>query len=196
MNSRLQTPDALPPRNNPFTHCIGGWVDLRAGLDVNGESLLSVPEFEPRAVLARGLDVRSCGRRKCAFCSCFWSLTSTRLTVCVLVWSYWSFWQPQQAGKSLGLVLGEKKLTWSVFLTYAASYVRIQLKRRRRRWYQEPEGATGLIHLNGKRPWHVWLLEITRFVVLFCCKCILWNTGPVVYVFVSQPLWDRGKFIH
>ena len=46
-----------------------------AGLDVVEKCLLSVPEFEPRAVQPRGLDhVRSHEMRKSAFCSCVWSL--------------------------------------------------------------------------------------------------------------------------
>jgi hypothetical protein len=32
-------PAALPPRKRPGTHCIGGWVGPRAGLDVCGKSL-------------------------------------------------------------------------------------------------------------------------------------------------------------
>ena len=77
-----------------------------AGLDVVEQSLLPVPEFEPRTVQSRGLDdVRSNERRKFVFCCCVRSLHCTQLTVCVFVWSYWSFLQAQQAGKSLGLVL-------------------------------------------------------------------------------------------
>ena len=39
------SPAALPPEQSPGTHCAGSWVDLRAGVDVYGKSLL--PELEP-----------------------------------------------------------------------------------------------------------------------------------------------------
>ena len=41
-------PAALP-RERPGTHCIGGWVALRAGLDGCGISGLP-PGFDPRTV--------------------------------------------------------------------------------------------------------------------------------------------------
>ena len=34
-------PSALYPRERPGTHCTGGWVGPRAGLDMCGKSLLS-----------------------------------------------------------------------------------------------------------------------------------------------------------
>jgi len=40
--------------------------------------------------------------------------------------------------------VGGKKLTWSVLLTFTASCARLQLKRRRHRWYQELECAISL----------------------------------------------------
>jgi hypothetical protein len=41
------TPRPLYPREIPCTHCIGGWVSLRAGLDRCGKSR-SQPGFDPR----------------------------------------------------------------------------------------------------------------------------------------------------
>ena len=38
---------ALPPRERPGTHCIGGWLRPRAGLDGFRE-ISSPPEFDPR----------------------------------------------------------------------------------------------------------------------------------------------------
>ena len=43
------TPRLLYPREILGTHCIGGWVDPRAGLDGCGKSGLS-PGFDPRTV--------------------------------------------------------------------------------------------------------------------------------------------------
>jgi hypothetical protein len=40
---------ALPPGMRPGTHCIGGWVGPRAGLDGCGISRLP-PGFDPRKV--------------------------------------------------------------------------------------------------------------------------------------------------
>jgi hypothetical protein len=42
------TPRPLYPRERPGTHCTGGWVDLRAGLDVCEKSRR--PGFDPRTV--------------------------------------------------------------------------------------------------------------------------------------------------
>ena len=39
---------ALYPRERPGTHCTGGWVGLRAGLDVR--KISSPPGFDPRTV--------------------------------------------------------------------------------------------------------------------------------------------------
>ena len=41
---------ALPPGKRPGTHCIGGWVDPRAGLDRCGKSRLPHRGFDPRTV--------------------------------------------------------------------------------------------------------------------------------------------------
>jgi hypothetical protein len=40
-----------PGKRTPGAHCIGGWVDLRAGLDTEarGEILCLLPEIEPRS---------------------------------------------------------------------------------------------------------------------------------------------------
>ena len=43
------TPRPLYPREKPGTHCIGGWVGLRAGLDRCGK-IRPPPEFDPRTV--------------------------------------------------------------------------------------------------------------------------------------------------
>jgi hypothetical protein len=41
------TPAALPPGKRPGTHCIGGWVGPRAGLD-GWRKISPPPEFDPR----------------------------------------------------------------------------------------------------------------------------------------------------
>jgi len=41
------TPRPLYPRERPGSHCTGGWVDLRAGLDGCVKSR-PPPEFDPR----------------------------------------------------------------------------------------------------------------------------------------------------
>jgi len=38
-------PAAIYPRKRPGTHCIGGWVETRVGLDGCGK-----PGFDPRTV--------------------------------------------------------------------------------------------------------------------------------------------------
>jgi hypothetical protein len=43
------TPRPPYPRERQGTHCIGGWVDLRAGLDWCGKSR-PPPRFDPRTV--------------------------------------------------------------------------------------------------------------------------------------------------
>ena len=43
------TPQPLYPRERPGTHCTGGWVDPRAGLD-GCEKSRPPPVFEPRTV--------------------------------------------------------------------------------------------------------------------------------------------------
>jgi len=42
-------PAVLPPGRRPGTHCIGGWMGPRAGLDGCGKSL-PPPGFYPRTV--------------------------------------------------------------------------------------------------------------------------------------------------
>jgi len=37
MGGQRHAPAALPPGERPSTHCIGGWVDPRAGLDECGK---------------------------------------------------------------------------------------------------------------------------------------------------------------
>ena len=43
------TPRPLYPRERTVTHCIGGWVENRAGLDGCGKSR-PTPGFDPRTV--------------------------------------------------------------------------------------------------------------------------------------------------
>ena len=38
VGGQLHAPAALPPGKRPGTHCIGGWVGPRAGLDECGKS--------------------------------------------------------------------------------------------------------------------------------------------------------------
>ena len=38
VSGQLHAPAALPPGKRPGTHCIGGWVGPRAGLDGCGET--------------------------------------------------------------------------------------------------------------------------------------------------------------
>jgi len=38
VGGKLHAPAALPPRKRPDTHCVGGWVGPRAGLDGCGKS--------------------------------------------------------------------------------------------------------------------------------------------------------------
>jgi hypothetical protein len=38
VGGQLHVPAALPPGKRPGTHCIGGWVGPRAGLDGCGKS--------------------------------------------------------------------------------------------------------------------------------------------------------------
>jgi hypothetical protein len=49
VGGQLHTPAALPPGIRPGIHCIGGWVDPRAGLDMCGKSR-PPPGFDPRTV--------------------------------------------------------------------------------------------------------------------------------------------------
>jgi len=44
------TPPPLYPRKRPGTHCIGGWVGPRAGLDEGKKSPPPPPGFDPRHV--------------------------------------------------------------------------------------------------------------------------------------------------
>ena len=52
VGSQRHTPAALPSGNGPGTHCIGGWVGPRAGLDLCGKSRIyrdSLPgPFSPK----------------------------------------------------------------------------------------------------------------------------------------------------
>jgi hypothetical protein len=49
VGGQLHAPAVLPPGNRPVTHCIGGWVGPRAGLDGCEKSHPS-PGFNPRTV--------------------------------------------------------------------------------------------------------------------------------------------------
>ena len=51
VGGQRHAPAALPPGERPGTHCIGGWVGLRAGLDGCGKSR-PPPGFDPRTVQA------------------------------------------------------------------------------------------------------------------------------------------------
>jgi hypothetical protein len=46
---QCHAPAVLYPRKRPGTHCTGGWVGSRAGLDMCGRSRLP-PGFDPRTV--------------------------------------------------------------------------------------------------------------------------------------------------
>ena len=48
MNGKPHDPAALPPGKNAGTHCIGGWVGSRAGLEVLDKSLSPMTGFDPR----------------------------------------------------------------------------------------------------------------------------------------------------
>jgi len=45
MSGQQHAPAAIYPRERPGTHCTGGWVGLRAGLD--GRKISSLPGFDP-----------------------------------------------------------------------------------------------------------------------------------------------------
>jgi hypothetical protein len=47
VGDQRHTPADLPAGKRPGTHCIGGWVGPRAGLDVCGKSH-PPPEIDPR----------------------------------------------------------------------------------------------------------------------------------------------------
>jgi hypothetical protein len=52
VSGQRHAPAALYPRGkDPDTHCTGGWVDPRAGLDteVRGKILSPLPGIEPRS---------------------------------------------------------------------------------------------------------------------------------------------------
>jgi hypothetical protein len=49
VGGQLHTPAALPPGKRPGTHCIGGWMGPRAGLDGCGKSR-PPPGFDTRTV--------------------------------------------------------------------------------------------------------------------------------------------------
>jgi hypothetical protein len=46
MGGQLYAPAALPPGKNAGTHCIGSWVNPRAGLDVEKRKFLTLPGLE------------------------------------------------------------------------------------------------------------------------------------------------------
>jgi len=50
VGGQRHAPAALPPGKRPGTHCIGGWMGLRAGLDGCGKSRPPTPGFNPRTV--------------------------------------------------------------------------------------------------------------------------------------------------
>ena len=49
VGSQRHASAALPPGRRPGTHCTGGWMGPRAGLDGCGKSRLP-PGFDPRTV--------------------------------------------------------------------------------------------------------------------------------------------------
>ena len=49
VGGQFRAPATLPPGKGPGTHCIGGWVDPKAGLDGCGKSR-PPPGFDPRTV--------------------------------------------------------------------------------------------------------------------------------------------------
>ena len=50
VGGQLHAPGRFTPRERLGTHCIGGWVGRRVGLDGCGESRPLPPEFDPRTV--------------------------------------------------------------------------------------------------------------------------------------------------
>ena len=50
MRGQRHAPAALYPRETPGTHCTGGWVGHRAGLDRCGKFRTPPPGFDPRTV--------------------------------------------------------------------------------------------------------------------------------------------------
>ena len=49
VKGQRHAPDALYPRETPGTHCTGGWVGPRAGLD-RCRKIFPHPAFDPRTV--------------------------------------------------------------------------------------------------------------------------------------------------
>ena len=49
MRGERHAPAALYPRERPGTHCTGGWVGPRAGVDRRGK-ISPPPEFDPRTI--------------------------------------------------------------------------------------------------------------------------------------------------
>jgi hypothetical protein len=49
VGGKRHAPAALPPGQRPGTHCTGGWVGPRAGLDCCGK-MSPPPGFDPRTV--------------------------------------------------------------------------------------------------------------------------------------------------
>jgi len=50
VRGQRHAPAAFNPRERPGTHCTGGWVGPRAGLDRCGKSRPPPPGFDPRTV--------------------------------------------------------------------------------------------------------------------------------------------------
>jgi hypothetical protein len=50
VGGQRHAPAALPPGKRPGTHCIGGWVGSRAGLDGWGKSRPPPPAFDRQTV--------------------------------------------------------------------------------------------------------------------------------------------------
>jgi hypothetical protein len=46
VGGQRHAPAALPPRKKLGTHCVGGWVGPKAGVDASRKSFL--PEIDPR----------------------------------------------------------------------------------------------------------------------------------------------------
>ena len=50
VGGQRRAPSALPPTKGHGTHCTGGWVGQRGGLNGCGNNFLRPPDFEPRTV--------------------------------------------------------------------------------------------------------------------------------------------------
>jgi hypothetical protein len=60
VGGQRHAPPALPPGKRPDTHCIGGWVGPRAGLDGCGKSR-PPPGFDPRTFHPVASSYTDCG---------------------------------------------------------------------------------------------------------------------------------------